>query len=114
TTSTAPPFNIVEANTQRNMVHLVLVDAYGRSTAFDFDLRPPANASKPGADASQGPTVMRLTWTPNADADLRGYHVYRRLSGVGSMSRVTTDVLRQSYFLDTGLTASTRYDWAVA
>ncbi len=115
TGSTSPALVVTETNTtQRNRLHLALVDGFGRSTPFDFDLRGPGTASKPVADASQGPTVMRLTWSTSADADLLGYHVYRRLSGIGTLVRVSTDVVHQSYVLDTGLAPSTRYDWAVA
>jgi hypothetical protein len=57
---------------------------------------------------------MRLTWAPSTDADLIGYHVYRRLAGIGDLARVTTDVVRSAYALDSGLSPSTRYDWAVA
>ena len=113
--TTAAAFEVTEATlAQRNRMHVDFVDAYGRTVPFDFDLRAPLAAARPVADASQGPTVMRLTWTPSADTDLLGYHVYRRLSGVGSLARVTTDVVRQAYELDSGLTPSTRYDWAVA
>jgi hypothetical protein len=57
---------------------------------------------------------MRLAWTPSADADLFGYHVYRRPASSGSLVRVTTDAVRAAVFQDTGLQPSTRYDWAVA
>lgn len=112
---TLPVFDVTEATlAERNRMHVDFVDAYGRTLPFDFDLRAPVSAARPVADASQGPTVMRLTWTPSADTDLLGYHVYRRLSGVGSLLRVTSDVIPQAYALDAGLTPSTRYDWAVA
>ena len=112
---TLTSLQVTEATTaQRNMMQLALTDAYGRVTQFDFDLRAPATAARPTLDAREGPTVMRLTWTPSNDLDLSGYHVYRRPSGMGSLTRVTTDVIRASYTLDTGLLPSTRYDWAVA
>jgi len=115
TGTTLVPLQTTETTTaQRNLMHVAFTDAYGRVGGFDFDLRAPATASRPVLDAREGPTVMRLTWTPSNDADLLGYHVYRRPAGVGSLTRVTQDVIRAAYALDTGLLASTRYDWAVA
>jgi len=113
--TTLAPLVVTEATTAtRNRMQLQLTDAEGRTLDFEFDLRSPPAAARPTADASQGPTLMRLTWTPSAVTDVVGYHVYRRLAGAGSLQRVSVDVVRQSYYLDTGLAPSTRYDWAVA
>lgn len=109
------PLVVTEANTsQRNRMRLDFTDAWGRASTFEFDLRGPVAAAKPVLDAREGPTSMRLTWSPSADADLFGYHVYRRLSGSGSLVRVSPNIVHASYYLDTGLQPSTRYDYAVA
>jgi hypothetical protein len=115
TGTTTPPLVVTEATTtQRNRMQLHLADAYGRTLDFEFDLRAPPAAARPTPDASQGPTLMRLTWTPSAVTDVVGYHVFRRPSAMGGLVRVSVDVVRQAYFLDAGLAPSTRYDWAVA
>ena len=115
TAATAVPLVITETTTAtRNRMQLQLQDTAGRLLVFEFDLRAPPAAAAPLADASQGPTLMRLTWTPSSAVDVVGYHVYRRPSAVGLLSRVTSDAVRQSYLLDSGLLPNTRYDWAVA
>jgi hypothetical protein len=82
---------VTEADTTvSNAMLLELADVTGRTLQFALELRAPAAPGSAMLDASPGPTQMRLTWPANADADLLGYHVQRRLHDSGSFTRVTT------------------------
>lgn len=65
---------------------------------WPLDAAPPA--APDGADAAvqaEGKSVT-ISWRPNAEADLAGYHVYRALSGSGPWNRITdTPVLPVQY-----------------
>jgi WD40 repeat protein len=105
---------VTEADTTvSNAMLLELADVTGRTLQFALELRAPAAPGSAMLDASPGPTQMRLTWPANADADLLGYHVQRRLHDSGSFTRVTTDIVHQAYYNDVGLAPSTRYDYLV-
>jgi WD40 repeat protein len=114
TGTSAEILQVTESDTTTsNFMTLDLSDATGRAVQFTFELREPTSPGAIVLDASPGPTEMRLAWPPNADADLFGYHVYRRLFGAGGFTRVTGDIVHQSTFHDVGLLPSTRYEYQV-
>src|SRR5262249_35202610 len=56
---------------------------------------PPANLS--GAMGSAG---VALTWSPSAESDIQGYHVYRSPSAKGPFTRVTSAPIAGTSFTD--------------
>jgi len=54
-----------------------------------------------------------VVWFHAGDPNLLGYHVYRRLAGSGAFQRVDTDAVVATFFVDSGLSPSTRYDYKV-
>ncbi len=59
----------------------------------------------------EGPAV-RLFWDPNAERDLGGYRVYRRV-GSGSWIRQAPERVEQPLFLDSEVNSRTRYAYRV-
>jgi len=53
-----------------------------------------------------------LTWTPNDDADLAGYHVYRR-EGAGNFARISSEAARTPSFRDTNVQPGRTYTYSV-
>jgi len=56
--------------------------------------------------------LVDLTWAPNTDADLAGYHVYRR-EGSGPPTRISTQLVTTPAFRDTNITAGRAYYYSV-
>jgi len=106
----ATRFRLRESVLAENNLTLTLVDGYGRSLLQVVTLRGPAAPSGVVLDPSTGPSVVLVQCTPNAEADLAGYHVYRGLAPGGPFTRATVDrTLGVAYFRDSGLAANTRY-----
>ncbi len=59
------------------------------------------------------PSFIDLTWSPVRDADLAGYHVYRR-EGTGSASRVTNEMVHVAAFRDSTVQAGKTYSYSVS
>lgn len=109
-TTGATRFRLRENALAENLMTITLVDNRGRSLVSRITLRGPATPTAPALDASTGATVLEARWFPNAESDLRGYHVYRATNAAGPWTRVTVDVLqRTAYFRNTGLNPSTLY-----
>ncbi len=80
------------------------------------DRFPPAAPTAPIALAEPG--RIRLSWTPNAEAGVAGYHVYRRDSAAGpsarnELSRLTRQPTTETSFLSEGLSAGRAYAFRV-
>lgn len=70
---------------------------------WSLDAAPPAApAGAVAAVQSEGKAVA-LTWRPNAEADLAGYHVYRAESASGPWSRITTAPLVAAQYTDNAI-----------
>jgi hypothetical protein len=54
-----------------------------------------------GLAAVPGPLRIALDWTNNAESDLRGYHVYRATTSGGAYTKITTETVATSDYLDT-------------
>lgn len=88
------------------------VESAGGSTVLALpsdDVPPSAPALLVGA---AGSGWVALDWADNADSDLGGYHVYRRLLGEG-FSRIASNVTSSSY-LDWSVASETSYVYAVS
>ena len=68
-----------------------------------LDTAPPGMPH--GLTATKDGDDVRLAWGANADADLRGYRVYRATSASGPWDEVTTSALIATEFVDTGVPA---------
>lgn len=81
---------------------------------FAHDVFPPAvptglqavfsNAAQPGVD---------LVWSPDADADLDGYNVYRGEDG-GAAVRINAHLIKTPAFRDTGVSSGKSYSYSVS
>jgi len=63
-----------------------------------LDAAPPATPA--GLAASNQGDGIHLTWTPNGEPDLAGYHVYRALSADGPFTRLDGSLVAQSDYVD--------------
>jgi len=79
------------------------------------DVFPPAAPTEVQAVASLGggQSFIDLTWTPNNEADLAGYNVYRREAGVQSQ-RINAELVKTPAFRDANVTPGHTYLYAVA
>jgi fibronectin type 3 domain-containing protein len=57
---------------------------------------------------------MELQWLRNREPDLLGYYVYRRKFGEGKFSRLNSDPLDKTVFLDKDVAPGQEYDYAVS
>jgi hypothetical protein len=77
------------------------------------DTFPPATptglAAIPGGTATNA--AIDLSWQPNTDPDLAGYHVYRRTNG--AFQRITSSPTLGPAFSDTTITPGTAYTYRV-
>lgn len=94
------------------------VEAEGNSTpvvtVFAHDTFPPAAPSGlqavfSGADRG---SFVDLVWTPNSEADLAGYNVYRHESGTGR-EKVNSEIVKAPAFRDAGVHAGMRYFYTI-
>ena len=79
------------------------------ASATPSDVTPPA--APVGLTASGEDGFVDLDWADNAEADLAGYHVYRRTSG-GAWADLP-GVVAASAFSDTGVTNDVTYEYSV-
>ena len=110
----AAGFRVTETALDANVLSLTIRDSHARTTQWSLTLRPPAQPALPLLSNRIGPTTIAVSWTPSADPDLAGYHVYRAPSPSGPWTRVTVDrTLRIAYYEDRGLAPSTSYAYRV-
>ena len=76
------------------------------------DLIPPSPPE--GVMAISLKEGMELQWLRNREPDLFGYYVYRRKLGEGEFSRLTSDPVDKTVFLDKDVTPGQEYDYAVS
>jgi hypothetical protein len=74
-----------------------------------FDTAPPAAPS--GLAAALAAGGVRVTWTPNSEADLAGYSVYRALAASGPFTDVSGSLLASPTFLDATVPPGTAVVW---
>ena len=82
---------------------------------FTHDVFPPSVPSGVQAVFSgvgQQPFID-LVWTPDSDADLAGYNVYRHTEG-GEPVKINGELVRTPAYRDTGVQPRTKYFYAVA
>src|SRR5262249_25886961 len=107
-------FRLKENVIAENPITILLTDNRSRTLTSNITLRGPVAPAAPVLNASTGANIIILSWTPNTDADLAGYHVYRATNASGPWTRVSTDCLaRIAYFRNTGLNPSTLYYYQV-
>ena len=112
---TAPThFRLRENVLAENRLTLTTTDDHARVRAWSITLRGPAQTTTPLLDATTGPSIILVSCTPSAAADLLGYHVYRATNAAGPWTRATVDrTTRVAYLRDTGLSPSTRYYYSI-
>jgi hypothetical protein len=76
---------------------------------WGFDTAPPAAPS--GLAAALAAGGVRVTWTPNSEADLAGYSVYRALAASGPFTDVSGSLLASPTFLDATVPPGTAVVW---
>jgi len=89
-------------------------DNHGRTFSHPFELSAPSAPQGLAATGALGPDIIGLSWTPDTNPALRGYHVYRSENEGGPFARVSDDIVENiAYFRDTGLGLLTRYYYRV-
>ena len=85
------------------------------ATVFAHDVFPPsvpAGLQAVFSGVGQQPFID-LVWTPDTDADLAGYNVYRHTEGREPV-KINAEVVRTPAYRDTGVLTGTKYFYAVA
>lgn len=85
------------------------------TTVLAHDIFPPATPSGVQAvySAVQGGSFIDLTWTPNAESDLAGYNVYRRM-GSEPPVKINTELVKTPRFADPGIQPGMKYFYSVS
>ncbi len=79
------------------------------------DVFPPAVPAGVAVVADAQAKAMDLSWTPDADADIAGYVVYRRdVTAGGAMERITEKTVVAPSYTDATVVAGHRYAYAVS
>ena len=79
------------------------------------DVFPPAVPAGLAVVADAQGKAMDLSWTPDTNADIAGYRVYRRdLTAGGTVERITSKLLVPPSCSDTSVEAGHRYAYAVS
>jgi hypothetical protein len=97
-------------------LHATAANAAGESgpsdpVSIEIDTVPPAAPAGLSVRAYSG--MAGLSWDANAEADLRGYHVYRRGPSDADFVRITPKVVTEPCYRDTGLTDGQAYRYKV-
>jgi hypothetical protein len=111
--SGAPGLEFADTTAAADVPVLVFDDAYGRSFSLPVDLQPPAAPAVPIADLTYGDGVVRLTWTPSADLDLYGYHVFRCEPPDSTFVRLTPDAILHADYYDTSVVPNSKYAYRI-
>lgn len=75
-----------------------------------YDTAPPSAPTGVTA-AKQGDGSVRVSWSPNSEADLAGYDVYRALSAGGPFSALNGSLVTPTEYADDTLPAGTETVW---
>jgi hypothetical protein len=78
--------------------------------AWVYDTAPPSAPTGVTA-AKQGDGTARVNWSPNSEADLAGYSVYRTLIAGGAFSALNGSLLTATEYVDNTLPAGTETVW---
>jgi hypothetical protein len=82
---------------------------------FAKDVFPPAVPAGLTVVVDSEARAMDLSWTPDADADLAGYVVYRRdVTAGGSWERISAKTVVPPSYSDAGVVAGHKYAYAVS
>ncbi len=93
---------------------LHISDAAGHTWVHRISLTVPAQTSITAATAPAGGEAL-LTWNPNSESDVLGYHVWRAPAPGGPFTRMTVQPLvGASFYRDTGLTPLSTFFYKVA
>jgi fibronectin type 3 domain-containing protein len=99
----------------RTLRRVVKTDVEGRNSqeiaATPTDMIPPG--SPLGLVAIPLKNGIELNWRKNQEADLLGYHVYRRRPGERDFVRLTENPLTKETYLDTEVELGQDYEYAV-
>jgi fibronectin type 3 domain-containing protein len=99
----------------RTLKRVVKTDVEGRNSqevaATPTDMIPPG--SPVGLVAVPLMSGVELNWRKNQEADLLGYHVYRKRLEEGDFRRLTEDPLTKEVYLDTQVELGQDYEYAV-
>jgi hypothetical protein len=112
--NSADRFSVSESDVSvPHAIDLSVVDDQGRARIFSFDLRRPSTVG--GLEVGTGGAgEIVLEWTPNSDADLLGYRVYRRGEGEANFLEASSDIgVGTAYFRDSGLPPLSRFEYYV-
>jgi hypothetical protein len=79
------------------------------------DVFPPAAPTAVQAVFSGSPQnlFIDLTWSPNAEADLAGYNVYRHTEG-GQPQKINNALIKSPAFRDSAVSSGTRYFYSIS
>ncbi len=91
--------------TQNAQFNTGYANTFGRSGAHLTLLGDPtvrAHVVKPveGVNAVATCTNVSLSWSPSTDVDVEGYHIYRAVQKNGVYTRLTSDLISNTSFLD--------------
>jgi endonuclease I/fibronectin type 3 domain-containing protein len=67
-----------------------------------------------GVTANVDATQVHLNWQANSESDLAGYHVYRSNSSAGQYSQLNSELVQDTFFIDTTVEAGTTYYYKVS
>ncbi len=103
-------FILVETSVAtEHRLRLSLIDLYGRAYVDTFELRPPTPPSNLVIDPSFGVDRLKVTFTPSASTDVAFYNIYRSANVGGPFTKVNVDPVPHTMFVNTGLSATTKY-----
>jgi fibronectin type 3 domain-containing protein len=75
------------------------------------DIFPPAAPAGVSPIAVEG--AISLVWEANAERDVQGYYVFRGEEGSETLTRITTDVVKETRYTDQNVKSGVRYVYAV-
>lgn len=70
---------------------------------WELDAAPPAAPADASAEVQAEGRSVTITWRPNSEADLAGYHVYRATVVSGPWTRITTAPLTAARYTDSAI-----------
>lgn len=83
------------------------------ASGISSDTIPPVTPSDLAVNDPGGGNRLDLSWTPNTETDLAGYHIYRSASAAGPFNRVNSAVVTSTAYSDTGLTEGVTYYYQI-
>ena len=112
--STAATIDGLLFNTQYD-IEVVAYNEVGESLALGpvAIYTPPPAAPTVCTATATGSTTATIGWTAPGTAPVTGYRIYRSPHGAGTWTAAGVVAAGVNSFGDTGLTASTQYDWRV-